>query len=351
VINEPDLLRFLEGECTPEEARIVQAWIAADPQRAKLLDDLRAVWQLTGPTSRRWSVAAAWEKIRHGRSHPTMPPSISLPSRSPASRPGRPVRPDARRATSSWGVSSWQARFALAIALAIAGALYGYLGPRSGTAREYATAPGQRAEVSLRDGSHVLLSVDTRIRVPRDYGVRERSVELDGEAYFVVRHDASRPMVVRTQRGIAQALGTEFGVRAYGREGDLQVTVRAGSVAMRRLHDPEPVLLKLGPGDRGVLDAHGRVSLASDVALDRYLSWTEGRLAFDDAPLGTVIPQLERWYDLDIELSDSSLGDERITIVLTTESPDEALSAVAKVLDLRVVRAERSVRLLPLHSR
>jgi transmembrane sensor len=248
-------------------------------------------------------------------------------------------------------VASWQVRLAVAVVLAIAGALYGYIGSRGGTAREYATAPGQRAEVSLQDGSRVLLSVDTRLRVPGDYGVRERTVELEGEAYFVVRHDARRPMVVRTQRGIAQDLGTEFGVRAYPREDHLQVIVRAGSVAMRRLHDPRPVLLKLGPGDRGVLDARGQVSLTSDVPLERFLSWTAGRLVFDDVPLRTVIPQLERWYDLDIELTNPSLGDEHITIVLTTESPDEALSAVAKVLDLRVVRAERSVRLVPLPSR
>ena len=242
-------------------------------------------------------------------------------------------------------------RVAVAIALVIAGTLYGYLGSRGTDAREYATARGQRAEVSLRDGSRVLLSVDTRLRVARDYGVRDRVVDLEGEAYFVVRHDARRPLIVRTPHGIAEDLGTEFGVRAYRREGDLQVIVRAGSVAMRRSDDSGPALMTLGPGDRGVVDARGRVTLTSEVPLDSYLSWTSGRLVFDDVPLGTVIPQLERWYDLDIQLSDSSLGNERITIVLTTESPDEALSAVARVLNLRVVRAERSVQLVPLHSR
>jgi transmembrane sensor len=351
VINESDLLRFLEGECTPEEARVIQAWIAADPERAKLLDDLRAVWHLTGTTSRRWSGATAWERIRRLRGHTPLPPSVGLPSRSPASRPERTARADSSGVTHSWRVASWQARLAVAVVLAIAGALYGYIGSRGGAAREYATAPGQRAEVSLRDGSRVLLSVDTRLRVPRDYGVRTRAVELDGEAYFVVRHDARRPLVVRTRHGIAEDLGTEFGVRAYGQENGVQVVVRVGSVAMRRVHDAGPALLTLGPGDRGILDARGQATLTSDVPLDSHLSWTTGRLVFDDAPLGAVIPQLERWYDLDIELSDASLGDERITIVLTTESPDEALSAVAKVLHLRVLRTDRSVRLVPLPSR
>lgn len=351
MINESDLLRFLEGECTPEEAQLIQAWVAADPKRAQLLEELRAVWQLTGGPSRRWTVETAWERIRRNRRQTPVPPSVGLPSRSPAPRPQRTAEPGPHGARRFWSVASWQARVAVAVAVAIAGTLYGYLAPRSVAAREYATAPGQRAEVSLRDGSRVLLSVDTRLRVARDYGVRERAVELDGEAYFVVRHDARRPMVVRTRRGIAEDLGTEFGVRAYRHEDDVEVIVRTGSVAMRRLHDTGPAALTLGPGDRGVIDARGQVSVTSNVPLDRYLSWTSGRLVFDDVALGDVIPQLERWYDLDIELSAVSLGNERITIALTTESPDEALSAVAKVLDLRVVRTERSVRLVPLHSR
>ena len=241
-------------------------------------------------------------------------------------------------------------RIAAAVVLAFAGAWYGYARSRSGPPREYVTAPGQRAEITLRDGSRVILSVDSRLRVPRDYGVRDRSVELDGEAYFVVRHDARRPMLVRTMYGIAEDLGTEFGVRAYRQDRDVQVTVREGAVAMRPT-DAGPPVLTLGPGDRGTINARGEARVTPDVPLDKYLSWTTGRLVFDDSPLRTVIPELARWYDLDIQLNDSSLGDERITMVLTTESPDEAMSAVAKVLDLRVVRTERSVRLVPLHPR
>ena len=242
-------------------------------------------------------------------------------------------------------------RIAAATVLAVAGGLYGYLGSRTRAAREYATAPGQRAEISLRDGSRALLSVDTRLRVLADYGLRDRVVELDGEAYFVVRHDARRPMSVRTRHGIAEDLGTEFSVRAYRHEADVEVTVRTGSVAMRRLHDRGPPVLTLRPGEHGVLGARGEASVTSDVPLEKYLAWTTGRLVFDDTPLATVIPELERWYDLKIQLDDSSLGSERITVVFTTESPEEALSAVARVLDLRVIRGERSVRLVSRRSR
>jgi transmembrane sensor len=346
VITQSDLLRFVEGDCTPEEALAIQVWIAADPSRAKLLDELRAVWQLTGTTSRRWSVLSAWERLRRLREQRPLPPSVGVPSRSPA-RSDRASRVDHRGGMRSLHARAWRIRLATAVVLAFVGAWYGYARSGGGPPREYLTAPGQRAEITLRDGSRVILSVDTRLRVPRDYGIRDRSVELEGEAYFVVRHDARRPMLVRTMYGIAEDLGTEFGVRAYRQDHDVQVTVREGAVAMRRPRDDGPAVLTLGPGDRGILSARGEATSITDVTLDKYLSWTTGRLVFDDAPLRTVIPELARWYDLDIQLTDSSLGDERITIVLTTESPDEAMSAVAKVLDLRVVRTERSVRFVP----
>jgi transmembrane sensor len=351
VITESDLLRFIEGDCTPDEARTIQAWIAADPAREKLLDELRAVWQLTGTTSRRWSVLAAWERLRRLREQRPLPPSVGMPSRL-AARLERAARVGHQRhGRRSLGAHAWRMRVGAAVVLAVAGAWYGFMRSRGGPPRDYVTAPGQRADITLRDGSRVILSVDTWLRVPGDYGVRDRSVELEGEAYFVVRHDARRPMVVRTRYGVAEDLGTEFGVRAYRHDHDVQVTVRDGAVAMRRSQDAGPALLTLGPGDRGILSARGEVTAITDVPVDKYLSWTTGRLVFDDTPLRSVIPELARWYDLDIQLDDESLGDERITIVLTTESPDEAMSAVAKVLDLRVVRTERSVRFVSLRPR
>src|SRR5256886_16472138 len=73
--------------------------------------------------------------------------------------------------------------------------------------------------------------------------------------------------------------------------------------------------------------------------------WIRGTLQFDDAPLGGVLAQLERWYDLEIQTTDRSLERERLTISFTTAAPDEALSALARVLGARFTREERVVRL------
>jgi transmembrane sensor len=360
VIQEADLLRFIEGECSPEEAATIQAWVAADPKRGELLEELRAVWRLTGASTgastgantRRWNVESARQRLLRAR----RALGVSLDGRRTAPAAAVPAWSSRRTVPGASVRSSWRSatsmRIAAAAGLMIAGALLWYLRPFETPYREYATARGQRATLSLADGSRVLLSVDTRLRVPREYGDAERAVELEGEAYFIVRHDPRRPFLVRTRYGTAEDLGTEFGVRAYHEEPYLQVVVASGSVALRRPNGAaDTVMLMLRPGDRGVLDSRGGATQTRGVALEHYVAWTGGRLVFDDAPLGSVVAELERWYGLDIHLSDSSLVGERVTIAFTTESPDEALSALSKVLNVGVTRAGRSIRLGSARSR
>src|SRR5437870_11345219 len=340
MIEESDLLRLVDGDCSPTEAAAIQAWIAADPARGELLDELRAVVRLTGDLARPWDVGAVRGRLLRARraAPPSGAPTL-LQLHSRATAPPLPP-PQPRR----WGTATvWPARIAAAAVLVVAGAaLWSHRSP-SAPPREYATAPGHRAALTLPDGSRVLLSVGTRLLVPRDYGVVVRAVELEGEAYFVVRHDPARPFLVRTTHGTTEDLGTEFDVRAYREERSLQVIVAAGRVALRRTEGADSLLLR--PRDRGVIDAGGTVTIISGVSLKHYLAWIRGTLQFDDAPLGGVLAQLERWYDLEIQTTDRSLERERLTISFTTAAPDEALSALARVLGARFTREERVVRL------
>jgi transmembrane sensor len=345
VIDERDLHRLIEGECSPAEAAAIQAWVAADPKRGRLLEELRAVWRLTGSGTRRWDVAAARRRLL--RAYNT--PSRSTPAdRQPTAEAQRPSRQTA---------IVWTRRFAVAsCVVAIAVTIAARMQRVVESAREYVTTPGQRATVSLVDGTRVLLSVDSKLRVLAGYGAGKRVVELEGEAYFVVRHDDESPFMVRTRRGVARDLGTEFAVRAYRHEPYLQVVVATDSVELlgaellggaAREHVRS---LMLRPRDRGVIDADGRATIVSGVSLDQYVAWTRGRLVFDDASVTDVVAQLRRWYDLDIQLDDASLGAERITITFDTDSGEEALSALAKVLNVGLTRIGRSVRLAPWSS-
>jgi len=342
MIEASDLLRFVEGECSPAEAAAIQAWIVADSARGELLDELRAVWRLTGDLTRPWDVGAARGRLLRARRGAPPPGTPTLQLHSRATAPPRPRR---------WGtVTVWPARIAAAVLLVIAGAAFWSHRSPPAAPREYATAPGQRAALTFPDGSRVLLSVGTRLLVPRDYGVVVRAVELEGEAYFAVRHDPARPFLVRTEHGTTEDLGTEFDVRAYRDEQSLQVVVATGRVALRGTEAADSVLM-LRPRERGVIASSGSATVTTRVSLEHYLAWTRGTLRFDDAPLLSVLAQLERWYDLDIQIADPSLRQERLTIAFTTESADEAVTALARVLGVRFTRADRVVRLVPVHSR
>jgi len=66
-IEESDLLRFVEGDCSPDEAAAIQAWIASDPRRGERLDEVRTVWRLTGSSTRQWVVAEARIRLLRSR--------------------------------------------------------------------------------------------------------------------------------------------------------------------------------------------------------------------------------------------------------------------------------------------
>src|ERR1700704_2393736 len=141
-----DLLRLIEGECSPEEAVTIQAWVAADPRRGELLDQLRAVWRLTGDTTRDWDIPKSHERSERGR------PSLEL------------VSPRRRWWTAPWAT----AIVAAAIAVLVVGSLCAFFPRPAGEPHPSATASGQLSSLTLPDGSRVLLGTDTRLRVPRD---------------------------------------------------------------------------------------------------------------------------------------------------------------------------------------
>ena len=108
MFEDSDLLRLVEGECSPEEARAIQAWIAADPARGELLDQLRAVWRLTGATSRPWDLAGARDRLLRVSGRHAAQRSGGLPARSQATGLLKMVRagplPVSRR---PWLASPW----------------------------------------------------------------------------------------------------------------------------------------------------------------------------------------------------------------------------------------------------
>jgi transmembrane sensor len=95
----------------------------------------------------------------------------------------------------------------------------------------------------------------------------------------------------------------------------------------------------------GVLDRTGRITVTDSVNLADALCWREGRLDFAERPLAEIIPQLERWYDLEVAIDDSSLASVPVTASFDGQTVDQALATLAETLDAGYTRAGRLVRL------
>jgi transmembrane sensor len=177
--------------------------------------------------------------------------------------------------------------------------------------------------LTLADGTRVWLNNESSIRYPTAFTGSERKVEITGEAYFEVAHDASRPFHVTKNELQVQVLGTQFNVSAYDEEQNIKVTLVEGSVRVitnsqalregRTASSAQPgkqfPVLTLKPGQQAVaksIDGTHYSSLITHTTpnLDEVLAWKNNRFYFDGADIHTVMRQLARWYDVEIVYQD-----------------------------------------------
>lgn len=155
---------------------------------------------------------------------------------------------------------------------------------------DHRTATGGRASVALADGSRVLL--DTRTALADDVGGVERHTRLlEGTAFFEVAPDSARPFRVAAGPATVTVVGTAFAVRYV--DGRVTVTVREGVVEVRGTAPGRVVRLR--PGQQ-VEVTDGAVGESRTVDLASSLAWMDGRLVFEDRPLGAVLAELDRYH-------------------------------------------------------
>lgn len=166
------------------------------------------------------------------------------------------------------------------------------------------TPLGVKSDVVLPDGSRVRLNGGTRIVYPALFG-DERRVEVDGEAYFEVEHDARRPFVVVTGQVVSTVLGTTFNVHAYSEDENYQITLATGSLLVDG--GPESRSVRLRPGEQGFFERTSGLLSLRRVNVEQVLSWQEDRLYFRAEPLASIARSLERQFNVDITIPDERL--------------------------------------------
>lgn len=165
---------------------------------------------------------------------------------------------------------------------------------------------GGEYRLELSDGTLIALNAESKIRYPNRFEGEERRVELEGEAFFDVMHQAGRPFIVSNERAQVRVLGTSFNLKAYPNE-RLQATLLAGCVMV----DCGTESVSISPGEQ--LTWNGREWSVRQVDVTPYIAWREQRFVFDDELLEEVLGKLERWYDINVYIRYPSLKEIRYT--------------------------------------
>ncbi|UVT15418.1 MAG: FecR family protein [Nitrospira sp.] len=206
---------------------------------------------------------------------------------------------------------------------------------------DHRTASGEVRTVTLPDGTHIELGPRTSLSVAFDAEHR-RVVFHEGEAFFQVASDSTRPFEVEAGEGTIKALGTAFNVHQHS--GHVTVTVAEHAVQVS-LPSNQPTL-RLENGYRVRYDGHGLRGAAEAVDLRRDLAWRRQRLLFDNQPLEDVIDELNRYRDGWIVIRDAALSRLPVTALVDTRYPDRTLRMIEETLPVTSLHLTDRVVLL-----
>ncbi|MCD2422994.1 DUF4974 domain-containing protein [Niabella pedocola] len=224
-----------------------------------------------------------------------------------------------RKGARNFRMNRWGWRVAAAVLILVLAGIGYYRSRDAGNTvpNLVATKKGNKTNIVLPDGTKVWVNADSRLVYAPSFGQDTREVELVGEAYFDVVHDAKRPFIVHTSNIDVRVLGTVFNVRSYADEPSTQTTLIRGSVQVSLKHAKDKKIM-LAPGEKLVVQnaypeqplQEGREHLPQIELLaiktnpvDSFSAeteWVNNKLVFDKDHLEQIIPVLERWYNIKI---------------------------------------------------
>lgn len=192
---------------------------------------------------------------------------------------------------------------------------------------------GTKGSVMLPDSSVVWLNSGSKLEYPEKFDGKTRVVKMQGEAYFEVRRDESKPFIVELDAQKVEVLGTTFNVKNKTSDKNTEITLISGSVMVDFDLSGKKILLQ--PNERITYSKSSETLSVEKVDAELYKIWTKNRLSFDNANLAHVLSCLEKWYDITIEFPEDAGNVNGITLSVTKEPVEEVLGAISYIAPIK----------------
>jgi ferric-dicitrate binding protein FerR (iron transport regulator) len=196
------------------------------------------------------------------------------------------------------------------------------------------TPKGRQFQLVLPDGSMVWLNAASSIKYPVTFGRKAREVEVTGEAYFEVAQDHSKSfkVLVHAASGNSEVevLGTHFNINAYDDEAAVKTTLLEGAVRVYK----GAATSVLKPGQQASVSGESFLRVKDDVDVDEAVAWKNGSFVFNRQDIKSIMRQIARWYDVNVEYEDQP-SDETFSGIVSRKSD---LSQVLKIMEKNGVK-------------
>ncbi|MEL7833726.1 FecR family protein [Fodinibius sp. Rm-B-1B1-1] len=323
------IARYLAGEADAIEEEKVQEWMQADPSNEELMDEFKQIWKASGEERdefhNQFDLDEGLQELRK-----------RMKSESGSTTTVTHLNSNYLKFTKTRFTQLLRVAAVLLIGSLIGVVVYTSqdISPKPEVTkpvlREIAMDKGQRGNITLSDGTKVILNAESKIVLPDVFKSDKREITLQGEAFLDVAHDPDRPFVVTIDDAVVEVLGTSFGVRSYPDDESVQVVVSDGKVSLGSNEKSKTSNAVLAAGEMGQLymNDHRIVKKVVD-DMDLFLGWKEGWLKFKDTNMEKVARDLERKYDVEIKFADEELKDLKLTAELKSRSFERNLEVIS----------------------
>ena len=329
--------KAISGQITPEEKQKLEQWLNTAPEHRAYYDEISQTWDMTNPPAvlELPDINEEWKKLERTlglRVQKERPKESVFRLKNFTSRLVNLLEPKYRPAMIS---------FASAVILAVGFLVMKnhFMGPRI---EQVITFNKQKMNITLSDGSRILLNYDSSLRFAKVFPDSIRQVMLTGEAFFEVTHD-ERPFIVITENAITTVLGTKFNIRARNEE--TRVIVREGRVRLTAMEVQSGEII-LSEGQMSQVSGNVPPEEPYSVDTDHMLGWLEDKLVFVRSPLREIIGELQRYYDIPIESMDPELNEKTLTATFENLPIETVLSSICLTLDVQYIVDDETYRIM-----
>jgi ferric-dicitrate binding protein FerR (iron transport regulator) len=271
-MDENNLIKYIKGEGNSIENARVEEWINASSANRRKYNQLQNIWTISGLNTPVKEVNVEREIAQILKK---------------TKQPNKLLR---------W----WPKVAAILITASIIAGVSYWSGKQSNSVDKQlfvvTTDVGETTSITLPDGSKVKLNSKSKLTYGTDFNNDNRTLKLQGEAFFDVAKNKKLPFVVNTSYLNVTALGTRFNVMAYADDCCIETTLEEGRVKVVTSKDKKPYFLT--PGTKIIYDKRKRSLVKKAVNTKLFTSWKDGLLVFKDESLGAIAAKLERLYDV-----------------------------------------------------